>query len=217
MQPILADDFRRQLTKPAITHLSPASTVEGSLVTTAGHRFTAGDVVVVDGVVATTTVISDSLLSFTVPKVLGGQREVQVRQTDGTMSNKASLYIRPTLSGVLPSRARPGSTVRLTGTGFGPGMHVIVGGEDMPHGDTVLIDSNSAEFRVVRPQSLASSSRAAGVLDEETDVRILLADRRPESTSNALPITLATAWLLAFGDSIMWGQGLRALPRSSDS
>jgi lysophospholipase L1-like esterase len=197
--PIDADDFRRKLTEPAIMALSPNRVTQGNVVTVAGRNFSQGDIVLVEGVAAATTVVSDTMLTFEVPAVQGGQRTAQVRQADGTLSNRATLYVLPVVNSAQESgRIAPGATVTLVGSGFAPGALVRVNEQEMP--DVIFIDPTRISFTLLRPSAVGGSS--AG---EQVSVKVVLADGTP---SNEFTLVLDMFRMLVLGDSVQWGQGL---------
>ncbi|TAN64162.1 hypothetical protein EPN18_00590 [bacterium] len=199
IQPVQVDDFRRELLQPAIIMLSPLMAKEGDLVSVSGKNFTHTDVIMVDGVNCAATIASDTQAAFQAPNVNGGTHNVQVRQTDGTLSNNATLYVTPALSSIQTSgRIMPGATVRLIGTGFAPGARVRVNDQDMPNVN--FINSHTIEFQLIRPASITRN--ASG---ETAAVKVLLADG---TASNQLACIIETYRMLVFGDSIAWGQGL---------
>lgn len=209
MQPIDPDAFRRELLAPTIVGLSSPNAKEGDSITLAGVNLTATDSVLVGGVAARTTPIADTALTFVVPRVAGGSQTVQVRQSDGTLSNRATLYVMPVLTAAssaattaaMAGRLRPGATVQLHGSGFATGMSVRVGGEGQP--DVVVTDPDSASFTLVRPASAPSSEGG-----EPVSIDVVLPQASPWSASNSLPAVLETFVFLVVGDSIAWGQGL---------
>jgi lysophospholipase L1-like esterase len=167
-----------------------------------GSGFEPTDTVNTSGITCPATVQSNNALQFVLPKVSGGMQLVQVARTDGTTSNRASIYVSPLLdSAHNGERHMPGSRVRLRGSGFAHGMQVQVNGQDMP--DALVTDPETIEFRLVRPSTVTPN--ASG---EIVTVRVVLADAGPASASNTITILLDTFRILAFGDSIMWGQGL---------
>jgi microsomal dipeptidase-like Zn-dependent dipeptidase/lysophospholipase L1-like esterase len=195
-----ADDFRRKLTEPAITTLSPDRVKQGDTVSAAGLRFTQTDRVLVENVPVSTTVVSDSMLTFQVPSVQGGYRAVQVEQTDGTRSNRGTLYVLPVVTSAQQgNRVKPGTTVTLVGSGFAPGAVVRVNGQDMPN--VSFIDPTRISFTLVRPSSVVENP--AG---EQVSVTVVLTDGTP---SNEITLVLDTFRMLVLGDSVQWGQGLQ--------
>ena len=212
MQSIDRDEFLTALSKPAILAVSPTQAREGDTVTVNGKRFARTDIVDVEGVPCATTVSSDTLLTFKVGKVPGGrQKSVQVKQADGTFSNKATLHILPTVHHAMsnggssdsnpPARFRPSTWVNLVGTGFAPGAHVRVLDQYVTGTDIQYVDSNTLRFKLIRPTSTPRNPTG-----EVVDVQVILAD---SSASNLINIILDTYRILVLGDSIMWGQGLR--------
>lgn len=195
-----ADEFRRKLLAPVLAGLTPKDTHAGDEIKASGRRFTATDIILVDGEACATKVTSDTALAFTLPAaVAGGQRRVQLRQEDGTLSNPESLLVRPKLAeSPAGKRLRPGARVVLTGSGFAPGCRVQLNGQDMP--EVELISATAIRFTLRRPTGLARNPNG-----EPVSVRVALATGE---LSNALELELDTYRILAFGDSVMWGQGL---------
>ncbi len=203
--PITAADFRSELEKPAIAAVVPSHAKAGDRIEITGARFTAKDVVLVHGVACATTVESDTLGHFTLPNVPGGLQGVQLRRTDGTLSNSASIYVQPALDGgQMAPRFRPGTTVRFRGTGFASGIHVQINGQDMP--GATFIDAGTLEFQLVRPATVTPNESG-----ETVTARVVLPDAGPWSASNNVNIVLDTFRILVFGDSVVWGQGLETL------
>jgi hypothetical protein len=211
IQPISANDFRRELLNPAIAAITPPNARQNDAVTITGRNFTNTDVVLVDNVVAPTTVVSDTATSLQVPNVPGGVRTVRVRQADGTLSNPGSFYVMPQILSASPEGLiRPGSTVRLNGSGFAPGVRVRVNNQDMA---TVnFVDPHTIDFTMVRP--------AAGITPnptgESVNVQVVLGDGGPFSGSNTVQQVLDTFRIVVAGDSVAWGQGLRTPQKYSD-
>ncbi len=193
------DDLRRQLTEPALITLSPNRVGQGDLVTAVGRNLSPGDRVLVEGVPAATTVISDSTLTFRVPASQGGRRTVQVRQADGTLSNRATLYVLPVVSSAEQGGSiTPGTTMTLVGSGFAPGAQVRVNDQNMP--DASYLDPSRMSFTLIRP--VGTDGAAAG---EQVSLKVVLADGTP---SNELALVLDTFRMVVLGDSVQWGQGL---------
>ena len=202
LHPIDRAQFLAELEKPSISTVSPDPVAVGQRITISGALLARTDRVVVGGVACETQFLDQATLQCTVPAVGGGPQVVQLTRPDGTTSNRASVYVRPVLGQSQPvTRAVPGTTVRLAGTGFAPGMHVQVNGQDMPQ--VKVLDTRTVEFALVRPASVVQN--ASG---EAVTVRVVLADAGKWSASNAIPFTLDTFRMLVFGDSIAWGQGL---------
>jgi lysophospholipase L1-like esterase len=201
-----ADDFRRKLLEPAIFEASPAYAFAEENVTISGKRFTKTDVVLIDGLPTKTMVYSDTSLQFSVPLITGGQHTLQVKQTDGTLSNKASVYVKPKINSIqqdnmdkdYPNRVYPGKKVILTGSGFAENAIVRIHGQDMT--DVRFLSSTQLEFTLVRPNTVVDN--ASG---EQVTAQVLLGDGTP---SNTLDLVLDTFHMLVLGDSVSWGQGL---------
>jgi beta-glucosidase/6-phospho-beta-glucosidase/beta-galactosidase/lysophospholipase L1-like esterase len=156
--------------------------------------------VLVDGTACATTFVSDTRLDFTVPIVAGGVRAVQVRQQDGTLSNRASLIVRPVITEpAAGQRLRPGERVVLTGSGFAPGCQVRANEQDMP--DVQFMSPCILQFNLIRPAVITANP--AG---EQVMLKVVLPTGEP---SNELRLVLDTYRMLVFGDSVLWGQGLQ--------
>ncbi|MDQ0111297.1 IPT/TIG domain-containing protein [Paenibacillus harenae] len=207
---INADDFRRKMLEPAINRVTSLYVKSGERVTVYGLRFTMSDIVVIDGIEAATTVVSDTELQFTVPQLFGGSRMFQVRQTDSTLSNLASVYVLPQIMDIgqegmeerKPNellRVKPGMKVTLKGSGFAEGTLVLVNDHEMP--DVRLISSNQIEFTMVRPSDTVKN--ASG---EQVALKVRFADG---TLSNTFQLELETYHMLVIGDSVSWGQGMQ--------
>ncbi len=212
LQAIDQADFLTALSKPAIETVKPQEVQEGDTVTVTGKRFAQTDVILVDNVMCVTTVSSDTLLTVVVGKVAGGRRKpVQVKQMDGTLSNKGAINVLPTLdhaesNGLRsdsspPAHFQPSTIITLIGTGFAPGAHVKILDHYVSGADVEYVDSNTLRVKLTRPTSTPRNPDG-----EHVDVQVTLADGL---ASNAITIVLATYRILVFGDSIQWGQGLR--------
>jgi hypothetical protein len=222
LTPIDEEIFMVQFDKPAIVTLSESEAHEGDVVVAYGQRFTVNDIVLLGSVECPTTVESDSLLLFTVPAAEGGRQPVHVRQPDGTLSNKATLRILPvvhhveqvqsgqTVLSTDPSaRYKPGSQVKLVGSGFAPEMSVRILDEYLTGSDVQYIDSSSLEFKLFRPYSTPRAEGegdTAGDAGEPVEIRGVLPTGE---VSPPITVRLATYKITVFGDSIAWGQGLQ--------
>ncbi|MGM0875732.1 MAG: IPT/TIG domain-containing protein [Bacillota bacterium] len=203
MRIIDADDFRSKLLEPVIFEVNPAYTFAADSVTLKGKRFTKSDIVLIDGLPAQTIVYSDTSLQFSVPLLKGGQHTLQVKQVDGTLSNKASLYVKPKVTSAhqdnqVTTRVSPGSRVSLIGNGFTENSIVRVNDQDMP--DVTLLSPTQLEFTMVRPASVEENPSG-----EQVKAQVFLSDGTP---SNIINLVLDTFHMLVIGDSVSWGQGL---------
>ncbi|MGM0880101.1 MAG: IPT/TIG domain-containing protein [Bacillota bacterium] len=193
-----ADEFQRKLLEPAIISTSPVSAFSGDKVTVYGSRFSKNDIALVGGTAAQTLVYSDTQLQLTVPSLSGGSHPVQVQQSDGTLSNRGSLYVLPQLIAAGQSRIRPGEKVQLSGSGFAEGIMVKVNDQNMP--SVRFISPTQLEFTLLRPVEIEENSSG-----EQVRVQVMLSDGTP---SNGIELVMDTFHLLVLGDSILWGQGL---------
>lgn len=195
--PPLANDANRFLGGPAIASIAPADAREGDTVSVSGTAFAAGDVAIVDGQPAQTTVLSAKHLTFLVPAVSGGRRRVTVNGTDGLHSNGVDLHIRPWIQLIGTPRPKPGTSVMIAGTGFQAGCRVRVGTEEHA---AAYIGPHDVSVALWRPASVPHAK--AG---EPVPMQVILPDG---TASNSITVTLDTYRIVALGDSVMWGQGL---------
>ncbi|MCM3140877.1 IPT/TIG domain-containing protein [Brevibacillus sp. MER 51] len=199
-----ADEFRRKLLEPSISHVSPLYAFAGDTVTLEGSRYTKTDVVLIDGMETKTQVVSDTMLHFVLPFVTGGSHTLQVRQSDMTLSSKASVFVNPRVISAqqenqVKTRVRPGQKVIVNGSGFSEGTLVLVNNQEMP--DVRMVSPTQIEFTLIRPADVESNP--AG---EQVTLEVRLSDGTP---SNEIPLTLETFHMLVMGDSVSWGQGLQ--------
>ena len=107
---------------PRIASLSPASGVKGATLTINGELFGAarGSSYVMFGTTGVTRYISwsDTRIQVAVPMGFGGRSTVKVT-TSGGISNGATFRVIPQISTMNPVVGRAGSTVTITGQGFG--------------------------------------------------------------------------------------------------
>lgn len=209
---ISPDEFTTALLGPAVINLSPPYAKEGDTVSILGKNLAATDKVMMKhgsgaAVECVTKMFPSAAASFVVPNVAGGHCDVYIRQTDGTESNRGTVYVMPTLAGVENGpRVKPGSTVKIYGTGFSPGASVLINGVDICP-PTTFIDAHTLQAVIVRPLDLIENpTTAAG---EPVQLSVRLGDLvHAHHLSNAVPIILDTFRMLVFGDSTMWGNGL---------
>ncbi|MBK0009741.1 SGNH/GDSL hydrolase family protein [Bacillus sp. S35] len=197
------DDIRIKLLEPAIFEAVPAYAFVDDSITLKGKRFTKSDTVLIDGSPVQTNAFSDTALQFIVPSLKGGQHTIQVKQSDGTLSNKASIYIKPKIDSAqqdnqITARVSPGKKVSLIGSGFSESALVRINDQDMP--DVTLLSPTQLEFTLVRPTSIEENPSG-----EPVKVSVLLSDGTPSNTIN---LVLDTFHTLVIGDSVSWGQGL---------
>ena len=218
------DEFTSALAKPAIIDLSVQTKtsptppkgygIEGDTVTITGKNFNKTDTVQMlddntgQPIPCNTVVSGDTLASFQIPQAPGGKRSFYMLQADGTKSNMDSVYIMPTLNHIEPGpRVRPGTTVKIFGTGFNKGARILITGQDGVEqnvGPTDYLDSHTLQAKVVRPRG-GMPNDAAG---EKVNFGVALQDLTPQAHSNMIPIVLDTYRILVFGDSVAWGCGL---------
>lgn len=197
---ITENDFRQNLTKPALIKATPQVGVAGAEVTLSTLRLQNTDVLLIDDVVVPMTVIADTLASFVVPAdALGGRRTLRVRQSDGTLSNPMTFYVMPQVSFVGDGgRQKPGTIVTVSGSGFEPGARVIVTAEEMT--EVAFVNGRAMTFRLHRPTG--TKDNAAGEIGY---LKVILADGQ---ASNEVEFLIDTLNVIVLGDSVAWGQGL---------
>ncbi|WP_322769127.1 family 1 glycosylhydrolase [Frankia sp. Cr1] len=198
--PVSRDEFAAKLTEPALVRADPPRAVAGATVTLHGVRLLPDDVLTISDQPVPMTVIADTLATFNVPAVIGGNQTLRVRRAGGVRSNNLSFYVLPQVAAVGDgSRVKPGTTVTVTGSGFAPGARVRVNGEDMP--GSSYVNGATMTFTLQRPVNTAEDA------DGETGLcEVILNDGTP---SNAVAFTIDTLVILVIGDSVAWGQGLR--------
>jgi beta-glucosidase/6-phospho-beta-glucosidase/beta-galactosidase/lysophospholipase L1-like esterase len=199
--PITEHDFAEELTKPALLAATPPRAEAGTTVTVSTLRVQSDDTLLLDDTPIPMSVVADTLVTFVLPAVPGGQRVLRIRQADGTASNRLSFYVLPRLQAVGDGmRARPGTTVSVNGSGFAEGARVRVTGEDM--NDAVFVNGATMTFTLRRPVNTVDN--ASG---EVGHCQVILGDG---TASNVIDFTIDTLLIVALGDSVAWGQGLRS-------
>ncbi len=200
LMPITRELFLEAFMRPAVVRLSASQAKKGETVQIQGLRFTPSDVVLMGGLTCQTRVLSDTLLSFEVPLLPGGSHLLQVRQKDGTLSNPGSLKVLPALVGAHPREPQlePGTIVTLAGSGFSPGVRVHANSQEMP--EVQYIDPGTLRFKLLRPAGVQENAA-----EERVEIRVVLEDG---TSSDPIPLVLATYRIVVFGDSVAWGQGL---------
>ncbi len=203
------DEFTTALAKPAIITATPNRGKEGDTVTITGKNFNMTDVVQMlddntgQPIPCKTIVNGDSLASFQIPNAPGGKRSFYMLQADGTKSNMDTVYVVPTLDHIEPGpRVKPGTTVKIFGTGFNKGARILIETQDVtaPEGITYL-DPHTIQAKIIRPKAGVAPNPAG----ENVTFGVALQDLTP---SNTIPIVLDTYRILVFGDSVAWGCGL---------
>jgi len=215
LKPITEADFNLAYTKPAIVGFDVQVARKGDTIKVYGLRFSNTDVVVIQNVSCQTTFVSQTELSFVVASVQGGRVPVQVKQADGTLSNRGTLVICPTVQyaeqdgkrsdDADPALFRPGTMATLVGDGFAPNATVKVLDQYVSGADVQFISPTTLRFKVIRPVSTPRQ-----VDGEPVSLSVILSEGNiSDVTSNEITILLDTYLMLVFGDSIQWGQGLR--------
>lgn len=123
VEPAVALDYPTVLASPTLTQFMPAQGRAGTVVTLRGQRFApaaTANTVRFNGVAATVLSATATTLTVRVPAV-ATTGPVQVVTPDGGYRSDQifTVYQPPTLTAVAPAEGVPGSTVTLSGTGFG--------------------------------------------------------------------------------------------------
>ena len=107
------------LPTPKISGFTPASGRTGTLVSLTGSGFTGAMAVTFGGVAARSfSVASDSRLTATVSRLASSGR-VRVTNADGSGVSVARFMVRPHIGQLVSTSARRGTSVIVTGSGFG--------------------------------------------------------------------------------------------------
>ena len=207
--PIDNDELIRAFNKPVILGLSAENAHFDEVLSAYGQRFTNTDAVFIDDVPATTTFVSDTLITFIVPSMKGGrQKAVYVKQQDGTTSNRATLHILPSISWVEqdghkspPDRLTPGKKVYIIGGGFSDRLDIKLNDQFVNRSDINYEGPSKISFMIFRPGNVVPNP--AG---ENVDIKVILDDGAASESFQAI---LDTIVIVVLGDSIQWGQGLR--------
>jgi hypothetical protein len=210
---ISTNEFILMFNKPAIFRPEPIRVHVNDHVKLIGKNFINTDKVIVgDTTTISATYIDSGTLECIIPSIEGGQQvSVQVKQANGTLSNKATITLFPSINhaeqnGMTnisnpPHRFVPGD-VTLIGTGFADGFQVLVNDEYVSSPPNIkFIDSKKVVFKLHRPYSTVRNPDG-----ELLTIKLLTADGLE---TNPINIILDTYLMAVFGDSIQWGQGLR--------
>lgn len=119
---------------PQITSVMPLAAQKGTTVTVTGYQFVNGDRIHFQGGARPTTFISSNQLSAVVPALMGGKQYLHVRTATDESSNEFAIDIQPTLTNVVPTQTKVGTTVRVNGAGFHPDSVVLYDGLPMTTG-----------------------------------------------------------------------------------
>ncbi|MFC8682339.1 IPT/TIG domain-containing protein [Microbacterium ureisolvens] len=182
---------------PVITAVSPRNAPVGGHVRVSGSGFRDGDSVRVGAGTTSPVAISDTELTFAVPHTKGDVNDVAVEGTQPEQrSNSLHLVVNPTLDAVSKAHAYPGAFVELIGSGFSDETRVAVGASD-------------SRLETSEPWT-AGSFRVPIWSGDATSVGIKTTVRAEGlvGRSRSLPFIVDVDRVVAFGDSVMWGQGL---------
>ncbi len=135
---------------PAVTSVSPNAGVAESATSVRidGSGFLPGATVTMDGAATNVIVVNSTTITATTPIHVAGVVAVVVTNPDGKSSSlpKGFTFADFTVTGVAPAFARSGSTVRISGAGFGAGATVTMGG-----GLAQILSSTFSTIDVIAP------------------------------------------------------------------
>ncbi len=198
--PIDEAKYRRKLTDPAIHLVTPPDTTafEGDPVKLEGERFSATDRITIDGVDVPAVFIDSKHLSFRIPSIAAGRKEIAVLRSDGARSNSATVLVGTRITSPRAgTRHRPGTILEIRGVGFSPDVKVRLNGRDMPGYE--WIDVHTIRGKLERPENVTHDANGE-------PVELQVACSNVESA--IVPLVLDTFRMVVLGDSVMWGQGL---------
>lgn len=120
------------LTRPWLSEVSPSEAFPGDSLTLRGSRFSSSDWVMVGTKQLTPTINADESISVNIPiDMSGGETVTYLRRTDGTESNRRTIWIKPQLDPIT-DLLNPGTIVTLNGKAFLAGASVLVNGASNP-------------------------------------------------------------------------------------
>ncbi len=126
------EEWEEQLTRPWVTDIAPDEAFPGDTLNIKGSAFTADDRVVLGTTDLTPTVNADESISVTVPlDAAGGTTTVFVRRSDGVVSNRLNVGIKPQLEPISKALVQ-GAEGELSGRAFIDGAAVLVNGASIP-------------------------------------------------------------------------------------
>ena len=114
---------------PTITSVNPTAALPGETIAVVGTGFRAGLSVLVDGIAVTPTTMTSTEVAFAYPENVSCGATVEIRNVDGQAAT-AELNPNPIVTGMSMNSGpvSGGTTVVITGTGFGPQAQVAVDG-----------------------------------------------------------------------------------------
>lgn len=203
MPPELPGFINHLTAGPIIDQVSPATYTEpdpATWIEVRGRGFRSSDAVVLDSITCETKFVADELIQFRGRAIPSGRYEVRIRRNSHLCGSRNRMFeVHASYRGVKSIRVRPGGVIQVEGTGFGPGfMSARLGGMSV---SVKVVDTYVAEVEARR----GSSTSLVRNPDGETTTLELFYGGQPFGSSS---IVFETIRLLAFGDSVMWGQGL---------
>lgn len=140
------EEWEEQLTRPWIMDIAPDEVFPGDKLTIKGSAFTTDDRVVLGNNVLTPTVNADESISVTVPmNAPGGLAAVFVRRSDGVVSNRINVGIKPQLDPIARALVQ-GAQGEVSGRAFSAGASVLVNGSSIP-----ATESTATSLKFVMP------------------------------------------------------------------
>lgn len=133
--PIDENEFRQQLSKPAIQQIQKDQVIAGDQLTIQGLNFTNTDKVLFDEKEGTPVggITSNTIITVVVPNNIdGGNTRVSIKQTDGTLSNVYTIVVKPNINAIVQTgqsnRFKPGQDIIIHGSGFSRDSTVFANG-----------------------------------------------------------------------------------------
>lgn len=166
-----------------------------------GRNLSNSDLVEVGGVVCRTKFISSIRLEMVLPAIPAGLKPVFVRRGK-YRSNRAQLGVRATVDGDSLSLGRldPGKWFSITGTGFDKDRMQVYLNEEAANIE--VIDTHSLRVQSFRPVQHPPPANRHG-----EDVSVTISDYGHFIGTTTLKLNIFR--IAVFGDSVVWGQGLR--------
>lgn len=215
------DDFQLHLLRPALFKITNAKTGRqyprnlipvSDRVLITGKSFSDTDKLLLGGEDCGATILNDQYLEFTLPDVAGEDLPLVLKQKDGTISNTLSLTVKAEITEVFNDEGKkasdpgtrflPGRKVTVKGTGFTRQAKVQIGGTVLPLSSMDYVSKNEFTFRLYRPTGVAADATKR----EYVQMKVLQGSHQ---TTDSIQLELNTYQVVFFGDSIVWGQGLK--------
>ena len=111
-----------------ISNFTPAGGGPGTVVTINGGKFTGATSVTIGGAAATFTVVSDTVISATVPQNFSAAGPIVVTTPNGTATSATNFTLGPKITSFSPVFGNVDTTVTITGTTFSGATEVRFNG-----------------------------------------------------------------------------------------